>query len=85
MQHKDAGPWTHGAVVRNGSDGHHGRSYKIRVSIMGCIITRTSRHTQNFPNQSRRIFEKRGGKGEQIVRADKPDELVEYYANLYEN
>ena len=46
VQCKDGRPLTHGTVVRHLSNYHDGRSYKIRVSKTGCIITRTDRHVK---------------------------------------
>ena len=41
VQHEDWGAWTHGTITKHESDDHHGRSYKIRVTKMGQLITRT--------------------------------------------
>ena len=40
VQWEDGGPWTHGT----GNDNHFNKSYTIRVTKTGCIITRNSKH-----------------------------------------
>ena len=49
VQHEGGGPWTHGTVVGHISDDHHSRSYRISVSKVGHIITRTSRRIKSTP------------------------------------
>ena len=41
VQYKERGPCMFSTILEYRSDGHHGKSYKIGVTKMGCIITRT--------------------------------------------
>ena len=46
VQQEDGGSWTHGTVVGRGDHNHNNRSYTIRVTETGLIITRKSKHTK---------------------------------------
>ena len=41
--------WTHGTVVGIGNHNHNNRSYIIRFTKTGCIITRNSKHIKTTP------------------------------------
>ena len=40
VQMENGSLWTYGKVMGHGSEDHSDRSYKMRVTKMGCIITR---------------------------------------------
>ena len=45
----------HGMIAGHGADIHNGRSYRIRVTKIGCVITR-SIDTQNLPNYLEKVI-----------------------------
>ena len=49
VQWEDGGLWTHGTVVGRGDHNHGNRSYLIRISKTGCVVTRNSKHTKATP------------------------------------
>ena len=49
MQQEDREPHMHRTVVGHGSDDHKGRSYNIRMTKTGCIITRMKRYIKANP------------------------------------
>ena len=49
VQQEDGGLWTHGTVVGRGDPSHKNRSYTIRVTKIGCIITRKSKYIKAKP------------------------------------
>ena len=49
VQQEKGGLWTHGTVVGRGDHNHNNRSYTIRVTKTGCIITRNSKHIKTTP------------------------------------
>ena len=44
VQHENGGPWTHAAIVGTGSHNHHNRSYTVRITTTGHIVTRNTKH-----------------------------------------
>ena len=44
VQWEDGGQWTHGTVVGRGNHSHSSRSYMIRISKTGWVVTRNSKH-----------------------------------------
>ena len=49
VQQEDDRPWTHGTVVGRGDHNHNNRSYMIRISKTGGIVTRNSKHSKTIP------------------------------------
>ena len=46
VQEEDDGLWKHGTIVGYEIENHNGRSYKIRVTMAQCTMTRTKRHVK---------------------------------------
>ena len=49
VQWQNGGLWTHGTVVGGGDHNHNNRSYTIRITKTGHIITRNSKHIKTTP------------------------------------
>ena len=41
---EDGGPWTHGTIINHNKEEHHMRSYRIKLSLSGHVITRNTKH-----------------------------------------
>ena len=48
VHHENWGPCTHGTMVGHRPDDLHSRSFKIQVTKMVCIISRTKRHIKTM-------------------------------------
>ena len=66
------------------ADDHHGRSYKIRLLKMGCIITRTSRNTKCFPITVGEYLRNEVAKKNKLLWKSRLNELIKP-VKLYEN
>ena len=44
VQKEDGGPWTHGTIINHNKEDHHMQSYRIKLSLSGCVITRNTKH-----------------------------------------
>ena len=75
----------YGTVVGHGSNNHHGRSYKIRVSKMSHIIIRTNRHVKNIPITVEEYMRNEVTKKDKILGANRFNKLINHYTKLYEN
>ena len=73
----------HGTVVRQGSYDHHERSYRMRVSKMGHISTRTNRHIKTTPIMLDEYLRKEVVEKVKILGADIFNKLVDHYTKLY--
>ena len=51
VQCRDGVSLTHQTIIGHGSDNHQGRSYKIKVTKMEFLITRTNRHIKTTLSQ----------------------------------
>ena len=49
VQQEDGGAWTHGTIVGTDNHSHINRSYTIRITRMGYIITSNSKHIKTTP------------------------------------
>ena len=66
VQWEDEGHWMHGPIVKHGPDDHRGRSYKVWVTKIGCIITGMKK--QMRANISRRLPEEGDVQSQQTTR-----------------
>ena len=83
VKHKDGRPWTYGTIVDYGSDDYHGRSYKLRVTKMGHIITKTKRQIKTIPITAEEYLRNVVLEKTALQVEDKFDKLVDYYMKLY--
>ena len=44
VQKEDGGPWTHGTIIDHNKENHHMQSYRIQLSLTGCVVTRNMKH-----------------------------------------
>ena len=44
VQKEDGGPWTHGTIINHNKEDHHMQSYRIKLSLSGCVVTRNMKH-----------------------------------------
>ena len=44
VQKEDRGPCTHGTIIDHNKQEHHMQSYRIKLSLSGCVITRNTKH-----------------------------------------
>ena len=49
VQQKDGETWTHRTIVGAGDHNHNNRSYTIRITRTGYIVTRNSKHIKTMP------------------------------------
>ena len=40
VQKEDGGPWTHGTLIDHNKEDHHIHSYRIQLSLTGCVVSR---------------------------------------------
>ena len=44
VQKEDTGPWTHGTITDHNKAKHNMRSYRIKLSLTGHVVTRNTKH-----------------------------------------
>ena len=57
----------HATTVGHGTNDHKGRSYKIQVMKIGCIITRMKRHVRATPISGGRLPQEGDVENQQTV------------------
>ena len=79
----DGGSWTHGTVMEHGLEEHSGRSYKIWVTIMGCLIISMQWHVKHTSIHAEYYLHHELNKKNIPQESKRFNELLEIYATLY--
>ena len=69
-------PWTHGTMVKYGSEEHSGRSFKIQVMKTRHNITKMKSHVKPTPVKAKKHIRNEMMKGSTLQVADRCKELV---------
>ena len=85
VQDEYGGTWMHETITRHGSDDHHSRSHKIRVTTMECLIIRTKRHVKTIPIMAEEHLRNEISKTNLLQTADKFNELMDHFVKLDEH
>ena len=70
VQREDRGPWKHGIITEHGDDEHNGRSYKISITKMQTVVTRTARYVKPTPISVEQYFRDQMSKHDQCQYLD---------------
>ena len=73
----------HGTIVGQRSGNNNGRSYKIKVTQMGCMITRTKRHMKATTTTAEHCLRNEVMKANQPQMVGRCNELIDVFAQIH--